>query len=194
MNHSIPNPSKSQNISAREEWRPVVGWEHLYEVSSLGRVRSLPRLIACPPSISVTGYTIRKQHILKASPDSHGHLIVVLCDNNYRRTTPIHLMVAAAFIGQRPDGCDTHHQNEDKTDNRVRNLEYLTRGDHTRFHHSGERSTSAKLTDSDARRIKSLARGGLLSQSQIGAIFGVSQSAVYLIKIGKNWRHLDDEQ
>lgn len=175
-----------------EEWRPVVGWEHLYEVSSQGRVRSLPRRVKSALQNRQRDFYQRRERILRSAPDSHGHLIVVLCDNTYRRTMPVHRLVADAFLGTRPHGCETHHVNGIMTDNRIHNLVYLPMAEHHALHHNGERSSSAKLTEQDVRSIRNLAGSGRFSQSQIGRMFGISPSYVWYIKKRMVWKHLED--
>lgn len=190
MSHSIPDLSKSQNISAREEWRPVVDWEHLYEVSNFGRVRSLPRYVASKLRNHNGGFW-RKGAVLRAAPDSHGHLIVVLCDDAYRRTMPVHLLVASAFLGPRPEGFDTHHKNENKGDNRASNLEYMKKGEHTSLHSVGKKPASTKLKVGQVRLIREMLALGTLSNPQIGSIFGVSAGTISAIKTRRTWRNID---
>lgn len=91
-----------------EKWLPVVGFEMLYEVSSKGRVRKC------------TG------RILKASPDSRGYPKVWLIKDGKGYCPKVHRMVAGAFIGRWPKGCETNHKDGVKTNNDDTNLEYIT--------------------------------------------------------------------
>lgn len=100
-----------------EEWRPVVGYEGTYEVSDLGRVRSVPRF----DSIG----RIRAPRI-KQTSISNGYPYALLCKNAKQRAIRVHVLVAAAFIGPRPSGLVINHIDHDKTNNRVENLEYVT--------------------------------------------------------------------
>lgn len=79
-----------------EVWRPVLGWEDRYEVSSLGRVRSLPR----------RGGNNRWYggKMLSCVPGHGGYPIVSLCRPGVDRTTRVHVLVAEAFHGPMPDG------------------------------------------------------------------------------------------
>jgi hypothetical protein len=116
-----------------EAWKPVVGWEGLYEVSSLGRVKSLPKYIPSKLKNQCGGFW-RNTCILKSAPDSHGHLVVVLCNRKLRRTVCVHHLVAESFNGIKPLGFDVHHLNENRQDNRHVNLAYLPHGSHTTLH------------------------------------------------------------
>lgn len=99
-----------------EEWRPVCGWERLYEVSSDGRVRSLDR-------VDWRGQRYRGR-MLTLNVKSGGYLTVGLCDNGEHRTRAIHRLVAEAFLGPRPDGCEVRHLDGDPKNNRLANLAY----------------------------------------------------------------------
>jgi hypothetical protein len=100
-----------------EEWRTILGTDGRYEVSNLGRVRST----------SLVGSGGR---ILKPQPDGKGYFRVVICckpiggRNANRR---VHQLVAHAFIGPQPEGMEINHINCVKHDNRLVNLEYVTR-------------------------------------------------------------------
>jgi hypothetical protein len=111
-----------------EQWRPVVGWEHLYEVSDLGRVRSLPRYI---PAVNRdgTGRLNRcRGQLLKGTPDRDGYLKVNLRNTlGGVRTRLVHTLVAEAWIGPRPTGLDVCHGPAGTADNSRRNLRYDSR-------------------------------------------------------------------
>ena len=98
----------SNNI---EIWKPVVGYEGLYEVSSFGRVRSLDRYDG-------RGWWI-KGRILKLSMNKKGYLTVGLSKNNQRKTFIVHRLVALHFIPNIENKPEIDHINTIKTDNTV---------------------------------------------------------------------------
>lgn len=107
-----------------EEWRPVVGFEGYYEVSNHGRVRTVEHYAR-----KGHGGTRRlvKSRIRKAFPAYGGHLGLILSRGPERIRGRVHVMVALAFLGPRPEGLDVCHNNGNPTDNRVENLRYDTK-------------------------------------------------------------------
>ena len=100
-----------------EEWRAVPGYEGLYEVSSYGRVKSLKRYKS-----NNGGIPLIKERILKPYNDKKGYLNVRLRNKNFK----VHRLVAQAFIPNPNNLPQVNHKNEDKSDNRVDNLEWCT--------------------------------------------------------------------
>lgn len=107
-------------MMAHEQWRPVVGYESSYEVSDMGRVRSLDRTVTFPDGRRRTA----RGRLLKPGHVPRGHRYVNLGRGNSQY---VHQLVAAAFLGPRPDGHEVCHNNGDPTDNRAPNLRYDTR-------------------------------------------------------------------
>ena len=101
-----------------EIWRPILGYEGVYEVSSYGRVRSLDRYDGRNHFI--------KGRIMKRSYCSNGYLSIDLCLNGKIKKCLVHRLVALTFIPN-PDNLPmVNHLDEDKTNNRVDNLEWCT--------------------------------------------------------------------
>ena len=110
-----------------EEWKPVPGYEGHYEVSSEGRVRSLRRELY---SDRWAGYRTISERIMKPTPGGTiGYLAVTLRLNRQPKTHTVHTLVAAAFLGPRPEGMDVMHADDDPQNNRLENLSYGTRSE-----------------------------------------------------------------
>ena len=92
-----------------EEWRQVIDYEGLYEVSSMGRIFSL--------------YTNR---ILSTPLNGHGYPHLILHQDGLRETVTVHTLMAAAFLGPCPPGQMIRHLDDVKTNNILPNLEYGT--------------------------------------------------------------------
>ena len=107
-----------------ETWKPVVGWEGLYEVSDLGRVWSLERTVTFKDGRTRTWNAAMRKPQVRPS----GHLAVMLHRGGKRgKGYGIHQLVMAAFVGPCPAGMEVCHNNGDPTDNRLENLRYDTR-------------------------------------------------------------------
>lgn len=120
-------------MDATEAWRDIPGYEGSYQASSLGRVRSLTRMV----ELNNEWAKERWQYGKVLRPASGGvaggkpdpRLSVVLRKDGKSRTFRVHVLVALAFHGERPPGYDVAHNNGDNTDNRAVNLRYATRSE-----------------------------------------------------------------
>lgn len=104
-----------------EIWKDIPGFDGLYQVSNLGRVKSLPKKIW-----NGKGYFISKEKLLKPNTLAKGYFQVELKKNLNRCCFQVHRLVAMAFIQNPfPESYDQiNHINGDKQDNRVENLEW----------------------------------------------------------------------
>lgn len=107
-----------------EQWLPVVGYEGRYEVSDLGRVKSLSRRDAQGRR--------RAERLLAPRRQPSGHLTVALYADRVRRDVQVHWLVLEAFIGPRPEGMHGCHWDDDPGNNRLDNLRWDTRGANVR--------------------------------------------------------------
>lgn len=109
-----------------EEWRPVVGYEGLYEVSNLGRVKSVDR-------VDSSGKR-RRSRMLKPTPSGfHGYTKVSLSRSSKVKAINLHRLVALHFIPNPNDLPEVDHINCNPADNRAENLQWVTRSDNRRF-------------------------------------------------------------
>ena len=104
-----------------EVWKAIKGYEGLYEVSNMGRVSSLDRIVK-----SRGFYIIRKGAIKKLLTDRKGYLYVFLSKNNIEKTHRVHRLVADAFIPNPDNKPEVDHINTIRSDNRVENLRWVT--------------------------------------------------------------------
>lgn len=106
-----------------ERWLPVVGWEDLYEVSDLGRVRSLRHRGIANPNHWYGGKILKPQLV-----NDQGHLCVTLSRPGvHQKKALVHRLVMAAFAGPCPEGQEVRHLDGDPSDNRLIRLTYGTR-------------------------------------------------------------------
>ena len=106
-----------------EEWRPIEGYEGLYEVSNLGRVRSVDRYV-----IDSLGHRkFYKGKVLSIVKNKNGYLLINLYCNEKNKKCLVHRLVAEAFVSNPDNLPEVNHKDEDKTNNRVDNLEWCNR-------------------------------------------------------------------
>lgn len=117
--------SRLSSVSSDEEWRPVLGYEGIYEASSQGRIRSIDRIF--PTKVGTL--TKRKGRILSIRHTPSGHAEVKLSKNCTPKTRLVHQLVCESFYGPRPKGMEVRHLNDIPSDNRVQNLRWGTRAE-----------------------------------------------------------------
>ena len=173
-----------------ELWRDIPGYEGSYQVSSLGRVRSLPRVVPVYDSVRQVVYARPCQgKILRQSVcDKAGHVSVHL--GKYCRGIPVHQLVMLAFRGWPPPGMEAMHLNGNPTDNRLENLQY---GTHSRnmidMYRLGK--GHLKLTPEEVWQIRfGLACGWSLRE--LAAVYGVSVDCIWDVKKGRRYAWVED--
>lgn len=106
----------------KEVWKDIKDYEGLYQVSNLGRVKSLPRKRVTPTK--GTYYSVEK--ILKPGITDRGYQQVALCKDSKLKRCLIHRLVAQTFIPNSNNYPEVNHKDENKVNNVVENLEWCT--------------------------------------------------------------------
>lgn len=166
-----------------EIWKPVPGYEDAYEVSNLGRVRSLDRMC-----LGKDGrYELHKGRVLKQETLWNGYLQVDLRTGGKRKHRTVHSLVAAAFIGPRPKGYDIAHADGNRANNTADNLTYETRASnlHGTYNYGG-RQGPGKLSLAEVDDVRSRIERGESCYS-IAKSYGLHPTAVYHIRDGRSF-------
>lgn len=164
-----------------EIWKDIPGYEGSYQVSDLGRVRSLDRVLNAHKLGRGYCRGVRGR-ILKpgASNVNSGHLTVALGRHN---SQCVHFLVLLAFVGPRPAKMDTRHLDGNSANNILSNLEYCTRsrnGQDKKYHKG---ASTYKLTPSEVREIKTALLAPYYGlQADLCRKYNVSHSTIYNIK------------
>jgi len=182
----LPHSTQLPMSLETEEWRAIVGYEGIYEVSNLGRVRRVK-----PGKHTHVGL------IRRPSPNGAGYLTLGLWrDGQGSGYIAVHELVAEAWIAPRPPGHEVNHKDGNKRNNRPQNLEWVTRGDNFRHAYRlglrmppcGETQGQAKLTEDAVREIRE--SNAEVSCAELARRFKVDPSTVWVARYRRTWCHV----
>ena len=135
-----------------EIWKDIEGYEGLYQVSNLGNVRSLDRVVT-----NYQGSFIKKGEVKTICNLTKGYKGVCLCKDGKQKTHKVHRLVAQAFLPNPDNLPQVNHKDEDKTNNSVNNLEWCDNEYNINYSwsipiysinpHTGEYKKYSSLTD-----------------------------------------------
>jgi hypothetical protein len=171
-----------------EQWKPIVGYEGVYEVSDLGRVRSLDRWVRVGSGRRRTGV-----RYFSPSPSGASKKYKRVLLRNPDKQRPVHQLVLEAFVGPRPENCEVRHLDGDPSNNRLDNLAWGTKAENQadKLRHGtilrGTANPASKLIEADVLAI----RASNKRQVDLAQMYGVSQPIISAILLRKIWKHLD---
>ncbi len=168
-----------------ESWKEIDGLEEFYQISNLGRIKSLRKTNGV------------QNRIIKTHVDRDGYRVAGLTLNQKTINKRIARLIALAFIPNPSNLPLVNHKDGDKQNDSISNLEWCDFSYNTQHAYTnnlidnvkGTRSHWAKLDELQARTILSL-KDDHLSDSQIAKYFKVDTETVRKIHIGENWKHL----
>jgi hypothetical protein len=172
-------------FTSPEEWRGVVGFEGLYEVSNHGRVGSL----------TCRGHRRETPLVLKTMAHcGYQRVNMYRHDGGKFRSRRVHQLVLESFVGPAPAG-HTHaaHIDGDRMNNRLSNLKWATPKEnafHKQLHGRAMRRsghTQAKAMEDDIEAIRAMVKCGRFSKSFIASLFGLTASTIGDICAGRSW-------
>ena len=159
-----------------EEWRDIVGYEGLYQISNFGRIKS---------------FHYKNPSVLRVSISNSGYKRLVLSKNGKYESVCIHVLVAKAFIPNLENKREVNHKDGDKSNNCVDNLEWVTRSENMKHAHKnkllnlkyGAENPIAKLTVDDVEYIRKnyKSHDKNFSGRALARKFGVSNDTIYKV-------------
>ena len=178
-----------------EVWKDVIGYEGYYQVSSLGRIKSVERLVLYKEDYSGPAYKRVRERMLKLTEHQSGHLYVNLCKNSIVTRFFVHTLVLTAFVGKRPKGLECrHYPDRDPGNNKIQNLQWsdhftnLSDREEQGTALLGSKSPMSKLTEDQATEIRKRYAAGGISQQSLGNEYGVGQATLSVLINKKTWK------
>ena len=178
-------------IIEKEAWKDIKGYEECYQVSNLGRVRSLDRTVE---SFNQFGNCVKqyKGRVLKTSLRKE-YPRVILSKNNHSNHQSVHRLVATHFIENAKNLEQVNHIDCDKTNNRVDNLEWVSHLQNAQHavrsgcYNRGSAHSQSRIDSEHVPDILNLYFVDGLYQEDIGSKYDVSQSVISRIIRGESW-------
>lgn len=180
----------------QEKWKDIPNWESVYQVSNCGRVKR----------IKAAGGTVVGRIYSTSYKNFYGYPVCTLRDSGKKEVWLVHRLVMLAFVGPCPDKHEVNHINGIRDDNRIKNLEYVTRSGNIQntldrgvamgsaaegASLPGSSNPAAKLTENSIKEIRKLHKTGNYTLKEIGKMFNVTAANISYIVNRKTWSHID---
>ena len=172
----------------QELWKDISSFEGLYQISNLGRVKSLEKKRGRNLGVIIP------EIIMKLSLSKRGYPRVQLQKNKFKKTIEVHKLVAGAFIENKYNKPQINHIDGNKKNNHVNNLEWCTNNENQKhaqkigINNAGVRNGNTKLSEVDVVTIRQLFPK--LRKFEIARLYDVKQSTVHAIIKRYNWKHI----
>lgn len=158
------------------KWKPVTGYEGIYEVSNYGDVRNAKR-----------------GNVRKTKIDKHGYITIELHNGGHRRVVLVHRLVARAFpeiCGEWFEGCQINHKDENKTNNLAENLEVCDCYYNINYG-TGNNRRKKTMTEKVGRPVLQYSVSGILikrwnSMKEASRELNINHGNIYSVCCGKN--------
>ena len=169
------------DFAMNEVWKEIKGFEGYYDVSNIGRIKS-----------------VRNKNLILSPRWADGYHQAGLSKNNQRYYRLVHRLVLEAFVGQCPEGMECCHNDGVRSNNNINNLRWDTRKGNfsDKKNHGteycGAKNHKTKLKESEVLEIRRLAKDGRTC-IDLAKVYGVTFSNIYYIIKRKTWKHLPEQ-
>lgn len=189
---------KTRNINCKflwEKWKAIPNYEGLYKASTLGKIKSLEKVIHKQNCNVVFKETILKQ-FLRSVLNRHGYYCVNLYDNNHKcKTHFVHRLLAISFILNPNNKPQINHIDGIKINNKLYNLEWCTASENSQHAYDtglsipprGIKNGNSKLTEEDVIYIRNTRYK--VSRKDLAAKFNISLKHVDKVRSKERWKH-----
>lgn len=175
-----------------EKWRNIKGYEKLYQISDLGRVRSLDKKI-----LHLGSYRTIKGKIIKSHINSKGYYRIDLHDNKKKKKYLISRLVGFAFISIIKNKPNINHKDGNAQNNNASNLEWCTQKENVihamkmgLMKMNGEDNPQSKLTEKQVIEIRNKYKSGDFHEKELAIKYGINSGTISEIINRKLWRHI----
>ena len=176
-----------------EEWKDIPNYEGIYQVSDLGRIKSLSGLLATKSGVIKQRYNKIMSQIIK----SNGYLSIMFSVNSNQKRFHVHRLVAISFISNPENKPEVNHKNCIKTHNYKMNLEWNTVQENTdhavlnNLNCKGEKAPWSKLTSTKIIAIRRLYKiNPYFNKTNVAKKLGVKDTTIHKIIRNQRWKHL----
>ena len=182
--------------TTNEIWKDIPGYENFYQISTMGRVKSMERKVKGKKG---SIYTVREK-ILKSCKNTGGYLYVILKKEGKLQNARIHRLVADAFLPNPNNFPEINHINEIKEDNRLENLEWCSHIYNMNFGSRNERSRKSNINNPKrSKKIICIETGKIYpSANEVQRQLGFAQSHIsdccngkYKQSYGYHWQYVE---
>lgn len=177
----------------QEVWKYIEGYEGKYQVSNMGRVKSVERKVKHPKG----GLMILRSRILKPASAAGGYAVVNLSKKNKAKLMYIHRAVALSFLDNPKNKQQVNHINGNKRDNSASNLEWCTPKENMKHasssglvKHNGSQSVNSKLKEKDVKKIRKEYSLGNTTHQKLSEQYNVCRTLITQIINRKVWKHI----
>ncbi|WP_311431800.1 HNH endonuclease [Facklamia hominis] len=160
----------------KEIWKPILGYENRYKISNNGNI------------VNANGRP------LKQFNDKDGYKLTSLYKDGKSKSFRVHKLVYEAFNGRVPSGKEINHLNFNRGDNRLVNLDLLSRKDNVVFSRgnmiAARNSRNSKVTVDEVNEIRNLYASDKYTQAELAKKFGLKKSAISSIVNYESWKNI----